>query len=83
MVLCGMLVLSRSELVRHDYIKNHRNFHFEDGSIKRVFPLYLFAAIQKQWGWGGRWEGGSGWGTHVHLWRIHVNVWQNHHNIVK
>ena len=23
---------------------------------------------------GGR--GGSGWGTHVHLWRIHVNVWE-------
>ena len=27
-------------------------------------------------GWGGRWEGGSGWGTHVHPWLIHVNVWQ-------
>ena len=26
--------------------------------------------------WGGRWEGGSGWGTHVHPWLIHVNVWQ-------
>ena len=31
--------------------------------------------------WGGKWEGGSGLGTHVHLWRIHVNVWQN--SIVK
>ena len=31
---------------------------------------------------GGR-EGGSGWGTHVHLWQIHVNVWQNQYNIVK
>ena len=28
-------------------------------------------------GWGGRWEGGSWWGTHVHPWLIHVNVWQN------
>ena len=28
-------------------------------------------------GWGGRWEGGSGWGTHVHPCLIHVNVWQN------
>ena len=28
-------------------------------------------------GWGGRWEGGSGWGTHVNPWLIHVNVWQN------
>ena len=33
--------------------------------------------------WGGRWEGCSGWGTHVHPWRIHVHVWQNHYNIVK
>ena len=33
--------------------------------------------------WEGRWEGGSGWGTHVHPWQIHVNVWQNHYNIVK
>ena len=27
-------------------------------------------------GWGGRKEGGSGWGTHVNPWLIHVNVWQ-------
>ena len=26
--------------------------------------------------WGGMWEGGSEWGTHVHPWPIHVNVWQ-------
>ena len=32
---------------------------------------------------GGRWEGHSGWGTHVHPWQIHVNVWQNQYNIVK
>ena len=36
-------------------------------------------------GWDGEglWEGGSGWGTHVHPWQIHVNVWQNQYNIVK
>ena len=28
-------------------------------------------------GWGGRWEGGSGWGMHVTPWLIHVSVWQN------
>ena len=33
--------------------------------------------------WGGRWEGGSGWGTHVHPWWIYVDVWQNQYNIVK
>ena len=27
-------------------------------------------------GWGGRWEGGLGCGTHVNPWLIHVNVWQ-------
>ena len=27
-------------------------------------------------GWGGRREGGAGWGTHVNPWLIHVNVWQ-------
>ena len=27
-------------------------------------------------GWGGRREGGSGWGTHVNPWLIHVSVWQ-------
>ena len=27
-------------------------------------------------GWGGRWEGGSGWETHVNPWLTHVNVWQ-------
>ena len=32
--------------------------------------------------WGAWWEGGSGLGTHVHLWWIHVNVWQNQYNIL-
>ena len=27
-------------------------------------------------GWGGKWEGGSGWGIHVNPWLIHVSVWQ-------
>ena len=27
-------------------------------------------------GFRGRWEGGSGWRTHVNPWLIHVNVWQ-------
>ena len=29
----------------------------------------------REMGYGGRWEGGSGWGTHVNLWLIHVIVW--------
>ena len=34
-------------------------------------------------GWGESWEGGSGWGTHVHPWWIQVNVWQNQYSVVK
>ena len=30
----------------------------------------------REMGWGGRWEGGLGWGTHVNPWLIRVNVWQ-------
>ena len=28
-------------------------------------------------GWRGRWEGGSGWGTHVNPWLFNFNVLQN------
>ena len=42
--------------------------------------IFIFGAGALEWprgmAWGGRREGGSGWGTHVHPWRIHVNVWQ-------
>ena len=33
--------------------------------------------------WGGSWEEGSGWGTHVYLRQIHFDIWQNQYNIVK
>ena len=25
-------------------------------------------------GWGGEWEGASGWRGHVYLWSIHIDV---------
>ena len=34
-------------------------------------------------GWRGKWEGGSGWGTHVNPWLFHFNVWQNPPQIKK
>ena len=34
-------------------------------------------------GWRGRWEGGSGWGTHVNPWLFHFNVLQNPPQIKK
>ena len=33
--------------------------------------------------WGGKREGGSELGTHVHLWQMHADVWQNQYSIVK
>ena len=61
--------------------------------VRNESPVYVRYRIQEAWGWctgmiqrddmGGRWEEGSGLGTHVHLWLIHVNVWQNQYSIVK
>jgi len=30
---------------------------------------------------GGRWEKGTGWETHVHLWQVHADVWQNQYHM--
>ena len=43
--------------------------------------LWMHETSARAWctgktGWRGRWEGGSGWGTHVNPWLIHVDVWQ-------
>ena len=46
-------------------------------------PQNTVSSSHTQMGWGGKWEGGSGWGTRVHPWLIHVNIWQNHYNTVK
>ena len=50
----------------------------ENCLMDREFPLPA-----KMSGGGGRWKGGSGWGTRIHPWLINVNVWQNHYNIIK
>ena len=42
---------------------------FEDDPLSVLVPRGI--------GWRGRWEGGSGWGTHVNPWLFHFNVWQN------
>ena len=53
------------------------------GSMQDTGCLDLCAGMTQRVVLGGRWEGGSGWGTRVHPWRIHVGVWQNQYNIVK
>ena len=59
--------------------------------VRNELPVYVQCRMlgAGAWGWpremlwGGRWEGGSCLGTHVHPWWIHVNVWQNQYSIVK
>ena len=44
---------------------------------KKIFTLPITLGKPKGSGWRGRWEGGSGSGTHVNPWMIRVNVCQN------
>ena len=45
-------------------------------------PGWMYETSARTWctgrprgiGWRGRWEGESGWGTHVNPWLIHFNV---------
>ena len=53
------------------------------GSMQDTGNLGLVHWDDRGMVWGGRWDGGSGWGTRVHPWQIHVDVWQNQYNIVK
>ena len=54
-------------------------------SVKQITsPGWMHETSARGWctgmtqrdGMGGRWEEGSGWGTHVNPWLIHINVWQ-------
>ena len=57
----------------------------QSSSLSPFFPP-VFPSLREEprgMGWGGMWEGGSAWGTHVHPWWIHVNVWQKQYNMVK
>ena len=53
------------------------------GSIQDTGCLGLVHWDEQRDDIGREMGGGSGLGTHVHLWRIHVNVWQNQYNILK
>ena len=61
-----------------NYLCYIRQIRFQSKYITRDSVYFIIIK-----GWGGRWEGGSGLGAHVHLWLIHVNVWQNQYSIVK
>ena len=66
----------------------HVNYHMWNEPPVQVWcMIQVLGAGALGWprgmGWGGRWEGRSGWGTHVYQWHIQVNVWQKQYNIVK
>ena len=69
----GITQLSRLKYIALKMLKTRNSGSMMVSSIREV---------EKTLRDGMRWEGGSGWGTRVHLWRIHVNVWQNQYNIV-
>ena len=53
-------------------------------SLQRKQGVYVINWTEvREMVWGGRWEGGSGLGTQVHLRQIHVDIWQNQYSIVK
>ena len=40
----------------------------------RLITLQYCSGFCRTLIWGGRWEGGSEWGTHVNPWLIHIKV---------
>ena len=67
-----------------DLREQHRNMYIT--SVKQITsPGWMHETGAQGWctgmtqrdGMGRRWEGGSGWGPHIHPWLIHVSVWQN------
>ena len=50
------------------------NVFSKDISDKRLLSKIYKELFKLRW--GGKWEGHSGWGTHVNPWLIHISVWQ-------
>ena len=59
-------------------MKNILDVHMLPAQVECMRQVLRAGALGRPrgMGWGGRWEGGSEWGTHVNPWLIHVNVWQ-------
>jgi len=73
------------EYIYHLEASTLQSFHIQSGSLSfQIFHItVILVVILGKLKFPGRWEGGSGWGTHVYPWWIHVDVWQNQYNIVK
>ena len=60
---------------KHVYYQGWNRSPVQVGCMRQVFGAGALGRPRGM-GWGGRWEGDSGWGTHVNPWLIHVNEWQ-------
>ena len=69
-----MLMFGRTAL-KHVYYQVWNTSPVQVGCMKWVLRTGALG-WPRGMGCGGRWEGGSGWGTNVNPWLIHVNVWQ-------
>ena len=61
--------------LKHVYYQGWNRLPAQVGCMRQVLRAGALGRPRGM-GWGGRWEGGCGWGTHVNPWLIHVNVWQ-------
>ena len=60
---------------KHVYYKVWNRLLVQIGCMRQVHRVGALGWPRRM-GWEGKWEGRSGWGTHVNPWLIHVNVWQ-------
>ena len=66
---------SERRALKHVYYQVWNRSHVQVGCMRQMLgPVAL--GWPRGMGWGGRWEGGSRWGTHVTPWLTDVNVWQ-------
>ena len=67
---------------KHVYYQGWNRSPAQVGCMRQVLRL---GALGRPGGsrWRGRWERGSGWGTHVNPRTFHFNVWQNSLQIKK
>ena len=75
--LCGRVRVRWSEgiVLKHVYYQVWNRSPAQVGCMRQMLGAGALGRPRGM-GWRGRWEGGSGWGTHVNPWLIHVNVWQ-------
>ena len=61
---------------KHVYYLGWNRSPAQVGCMRQALGPGALGRPRGSW-WRGRWEGGSGWGTHVNPWLFHFNVWQN------